>query len=103
MSTEDILQQLIEAQQAYRKALDIVQAQAPDLFKSIRQQYSLTQRDLATALQVDFSFISKVENGHLRPGKPVLQRLTLYLSERSNVATNVAETLPTAPESGKQE
>lgn len=102
MSTEDILQQLIEAQQVYRKALDVVQAQAPDLFKSIRQQYSLTQRDLASALKVDFSFISKVENGHLRPGKPVLQRLVFYLEERRNVATNVAKSTDTALESHKQ-
>jgi transcriptional regulator with XRE-family HTH domain len=102
MSTEELLQQLIDAQQAYRTALDTVQAQAPDLFKSIRQQYSLTQRDFAAALSVDFSFISKVENGHLRPGKPVLQRLATYLTEQLNVATNVAATPPTAVESGKQ-
>lgn len=82
MTIEDVLQQLIEAQQTYRKALDSVQAQGPELFKSVRQQYGLTQRDLASALKVDFSFISKVENGHLRPGKPVLQRLAAYLAEQ---------------------
>lgn len=81
MTIEDVLRQLAEAQQTYRKALDSVQAQAPELFKSVRQQYGLTQRDFADALKVDFSFISKVENGHLRPGKPVLQRLAAYLAE----------------------
>lgn len=84
MTAEDILRQLTEAQRAYHTALDSVQAQAPVLFKSIRQQYGLTQREFADALKVDFSFISKVENGHLRPGKPVLQRLAAYLAERPN-------------------
>ena len=80
-SIEAMLQQLLATQQAYRAALDAVHAQAPELFKSVRSQRNLTQRDLAALLHVDFSFISKVEHGHIRPGKPVLQRLAAYLAE----------------------
>ena len=81
ISIELILQQLINAQRAYRASLDAIQAQAPELFKSIRKQRNLTQRELAFLIAVDFSFISKVENGHMRPGRPVLARLAAYLSE----------------------
>jgi DNA-binding XRE family transcriptional regulator len=81
MFTDELLRLLIEAEKTYRESLDLVQSQGAELFKSVRAEHHLTQRQLADALKVDFSFISKVENGHMRPGKPVLQRLAVYLAD----------------------
>jgi DNA-binding XRE family transcriptional regulator len=74
---------LLASERAYRETLQQIQAQGAELFKAIRAEHSLTQRQLADILSVDFSFISKVENGHLRPGKPVLTRLAKWIESRT--------------------
>lgn len=81
MTANELLQQLIDAERMYKAVLHQVQEQGAELFKAVRNERRLTQRQLAEALGVDFSFISKVENGHLRPGKPVLQRLAAFLTD----------------------
>lgn len=79
MVADELLRLLIEAEKTYHESLDRVQSQGAELFKSVRAEHHLTQRQFADALEVDFSFISKVENGHMRPGKPVLSRLAVWL------------------------
>lgn len=86
MTASDLLQRLISAERTYREALHAVQDDGARLFKETRQQYKLTQRDFATLIGVDFTFVSKVENGHMRPGKPVLSRLAAWLSEQEPIA-----------------
>ena len=83
MTANDLLQRLIDAERVYKAVLHQVQEQGAELFKAVRNERGLTQRQLADALGVDFSFISKVENGHLRPGKPVLQRLAAFLVDEA--------------------
>lgn len=96
MTAEDVLRALVAAEAAYRATLQDVQARGADLFKAVRRERHLTQREFAAILGVDFSFISKVENGRMRPGKPVLERLTRYLAEppapEGGSGTNQAET-----------
>lgn len=82
MNASDLLQRLISAERAYREAVHAVQKDGGRLFREVRQQYKLTQRDFAALLGVDFTFVSKVENGHMRPGKPVLTRLAAWLAEQ---------------------
>jgi predicted transcriptional regulator len=84
MHAQELLNLLASSERTYRDALQQIQAQGAELFKAIRTEYSLTQRQLADILSVDFSFISKVENGHIRPGKPVLARLATWLEEQSH-------------------
>ena len=81
MTANDLLRQLIEAERAYKTVLHLVQERGAELFRATRDERGLTQRQLAAMLGVDFSFISKVENGHLRPGKPVLRRLAAFLAD----------------------
>lgn len=80
MQASELLQQLIDAERQYRDVLKQVQTHGAELFKAVRQEHGLTQREFADILEVDFSFISKVENGHIRPGKPVLSRLVRWLA-----------------------
>jgi ribosome-binding protein aMBF1 (putative translation factor) len=82
MEVSDVLSELMQAELVYRTALQRVQAEAATLFVAVRKQHSLTQHQLALALSVDHSFISKVEHGHLRAGKPVLRRLAAWLREQ---------------------
>lgn len=90
MQAHELLDLLASSERTYREALQQIQAQGAELFKTIRAEHKLTQRQLADILKVDFSFISKVENSHIRPGKPVLARLAKWLSENPNVAASVA-------------
>lgn len=83
MTIERLLQRLADTQREYHEALVLIQDEAPELFKATRKAHGLSQRAFANLLHVDFSFISKVENGHMRPGKPVLQRLAAYIEEKS--------------------
>lgn len=85
MSAGDVLSELMQAESRYRDSLQRVQAQAAALFVAVRQQYGMTQHQLALSLSVDHSFISKVENGHLRAGKPVLRRLAAWLAEQEEL------------------
>lgn len=78
---EMLLQALAVKEHAYRAALDDVQSRGGDLFKAVRAQHELTQRDLSNALDVDRSFVVKVESGKMRAGKPVLRRLMQWLAE----------------------
>lgn len=82
MDALTLLQQLRDAEQAYRVALQGIQQHGSELFKAVRNEHHLTQRQLAEVLHVDFTFISKIENGHMRPGKPVLERLGAFLLDQ---------------------
>jgi len=79
MNAGELLDQLINAKIRYRETLFTIQAQGAVLFRTVRQEYHLTQRQLADAIGVDHTFISKVESGSMRPGTPVLERLARYI------------------------
>lgn len=79
MNAGELLDQLITAKARYRETLSTIQTQGAALFRAVRQEYDLTQRELADRLGVDHTFISKVESGSMRPGTPVLERLAKYI------------------------
>ncbi len=81
MQSRELLHLLISTEQSYKEAVRQIQAQGAALFKAIRAEHRLTQRQLADILNVDFTFISKVENGYMRPGKPVLTRLATWIDQ----------------------
>lgn len=76
---QDLLTQLVETSAAYQAAVKRAQEQGPDLVRTARKQLGLTQRALAEKLGVDYTYISKIENGHSRPSKPVLAALAELL------------------------
>jgi len=81
MDAGELLDQLARAKHAYRQTLLDIQDQGGVLFRAIRLEYDLTQRELADALGVDHTFVSKVESGKMRPGAPVLERLAKFLED----------------------
>ena len=51
----------------------------PGLLKSLRQKSSLSQRQLAQAVQVHHTYISKLESGQERPSQETIQALAKAL------------------------
>jgi transcriptional regulator with XRE-family HTH domain len=74
-----ILQQLLEIDAQYQDYLKRLQAQAGQLFKQARVELDMTQREMAEKLECDFTYISKIEHGHMRPGNAVLEKLATVL------------------------
>jgi transcriptional regulator with XRE-family HTH domain len=60
--------------------MDIERKDLPVLFKRVRENKGLTQREVADILGVSILQISKYENGHSLPGG---ERLLWYLSNDS--------------------
>jgi predicted transcriptional regulator len=76
-----LLDDVARARKNYEDATARAQQEAPQLFKNIRETYHLTQRELAEILDVHWTYLSKIENGHMVPGKPTLERLEAYLKQ----------------------
>lgn len=58
----------------YSEALAEFFRDAPKLFREARKANGWSQRALAELLEVDYTYISKIENGHLRPGLPTVRK-----------------------------
>lgn len=71
-----------EADGIARRIRRDVEGIVPELFRSVRRRDGLTQHDLAAILKVTNVYVSKIENGHMKPGRLVLERLHLYLAGR---------------------
>jgi transcriptional regulator with XRE-family HTH domain len=80
MNIEELLQRLVVADREYRLAIKEAQAYGGKLVKEARTSLGLTQRELATKLRVDFTYISKVENGHQAPSKALLRHLAQLMA-----------------------
>lgn len=63
-----------KVERKYRKLLEDFYEEAPDLFRDARMTLGLSQRALAEKLGVDFTYISKIENGQLKPGMPTVRK-----------------------------
>jgi DNA-binding XRE family transcriptional regulator len=80
MELDDLLQRLVAADQEYRVAMaDAVTHGAP-LIRQARQRLGLTQREFAEKLGVDFTYISKIENGRVAASKPLLRNLLALMA-----------------------
>ena len=75
MDATDLLQQLLEADREYRAALRAVQDHGGTVLRAARQTLGLSQRGLAELMGVNFTTISKIENGHLPMGRPFVAKL----------------------------
>jgi DNA-binding XRE family transcriptional regulator len=78
---KQLLDDVSFARRNYEAATARAQQEAPALFKGVREAHDLTQRELAEILDVHWTYLSKIENGHMVPGKPTLERLEAYLKQ----------------------
>lgn len=58
----------------YSELLKEFHKEAPQLFREARKARGWSQRALADLLEVDYTYISKIENGHIRPGLPTVRK-----------------------------
>lgn len=59
----------------YSQLLKEFRKEAPRLFREARKENGWSQRALADLLGVDFTYLSKIENGQLNPGMPTIRKL----------------------------
>jgi DNA-binding XRE family transcriptional regulator len=76
---QELLTRLVETSAAYQEAVRLAQDQGPALVREARKRLGLTQRELAEKIGVNYTYISKIENGHSRPSRPVLAALAELL------------------------
>ena len=69
----------------------------PERLRSLRKQAQLSQRDLAERIGVDFTYLSKIENGRVEPpSEAVLKGIARELAgELSRNETELADELIT--------
>ena len=67
-------------QESHQIAQDVVVQRLPVYMRRFRTlAQRMTQEDLANALNVDHSYISKIENGHMKPGSAFLDDLVKFV------------------------
>ena len=63
--------------------------------RDLRKQKNISQRDLATQVEVDFTYLSKIEGGRLAPpSEDVIRRLAQALDVDENELINLAGKVP---------
>lgn len=77
---DELIDRLAETGRAYREAVVVAQREGPALVKEARNRLGLTQRALAERLEVDHTYLSKIENGHIPPSRALLMRLSRVLA-----------------------
>lgn len=70
----DYAVEIEKVERKYHRLLEDFFEDAPALFREARVALGLSQRALAEKLGVDFTYISKIENGHLKPGMPTVRK-----------------------------
>jgi ribosome-binding protein aMBF1 (putative translation factor) len=71
-----LLDDLIAAEAAHKAARERVKERAGDIFKTTRAALGdITRRELARRLGVDFTYVSKMENGDVEPRRPIVGKM----------------------------
>ena len=71
----------------YQEAQDIINLRLPVYMRRFRTlAHRMTQSGLANALEVDHSYISKIENGHMKPSNEFLLNFESFIRTRSEDA-----------------
>jgi DNA-binding transcriptional regulator YiaG len=65
----------IEARKEADRRLDECKAAAPQLVRGLRKDMGLTLREMGDRWGVSFTYLSKIENGRLSAGLPLLTSL----------------------------
>ena len=69
----------VVAERAYRLAFEQCQAAGVGLFCRVRHQNGWTQREMAERLEIDVTYLSKIENGVYLPSRPALLKLAALM------------------------
>lgn len=83
MADRSPLIDLIEIEDKYQTILNACFDNAPVLFKGERTRLGLSLRKFAKKLGCAHSYLSQIEAGKQKPGKPILLKLG-YLSANKN-------------------
>jgi transcriptional regulator with XRE-family HTH domain len=63
--------------------------------RDLRKQKNLSQRDLATQVGIDFTYLSKIEGGRLDPpSETIIRRIAQILEADENELINLAGKVP---------
>jgi predicted transcriptional regulator len=81
MDLYDYAVEIEKVEGEYHRLLEEFFREAPRLFKETRKLYGLSQRALAEILEVDFTYISKIENGQLKPGMPTVRKFGEFVKK----------------------
>ena len=81
MDVHELLTRLERATAEYRAAQAAAQADGAALLKAARGRLGMTQRELAEKIGVTHTYVSKVENGHARIGRPTLTAIATLLAQ----------------------
>jgi ribosome-binding protein aMBF1 (putative translation factor) len=84
MEIDQVLNRLIAADVEYKAAMKAAQEHGGSLVLQARKSLGLTQRDLADKLGLNFTYISKIENGHIAASKKVLTGIAETLRGENN-------------------
>lgn len=76
-----MLTELVAAHEKYARALERCQADAPDIFRTMRKKLGLRQQDMADRMGVTNVYLSRVENGRMVAGYATLAALMKVATE----------------------
>jgi transcriptional regulator with XRE-family HTH domain len=63
--------------------------------RQLRKEHQLTQRELAEMVNIDFTYLSKIENGHgVPPAEATIRRLAEVLDTPAEELVLLADKLP---------
>lgn len=80
----EVLDRYVQAEAAYQAAVASFNADAGRIFKQVRLDRGWTLRDMAERLECDFTTLSKIERGHLVPGRPLITKLRWVLKSSND-------------------
>jgi DNA-binding XRE family transcriptional regulator len=80
-----LISDLIIAEKKYMCSLERCQIQGAEIFKETRKRFGWSQRELAALLGCNHTYLSKIENGHLKPGILILIKLGKLINQQEQV------------------
>jgi transcriptional regulator with XRE-family HTH domain len=70
-----LLASLAASHRRYRETLDLVRPATPEIFRSIRKRFGLTQKEMAARLDITNVYLSWIETGKQEPSIEVYLKL----------------------------
>lgn len=81
MSLEKLLQELESTEVEYKEALSKYRQEGSSLLRTWRESKGWSLRHLADILGYDFTYISKIENGHMPLSRKLGRKLYSLMSD----------------------
>jgi len=83
-SLAEILEYRAKLEKEYRNGLERIRRAAPEVLKSFRKRYGISQEGLAGMLGLNSTYVSKIETGGKLFGMDSLVRLVEIEKEKAN-------------------